>query len=74
MVGTFMDMCHSNNWVVAQKRTITQPALIAHDLPLGLAIPNFFYDAHVKALEMEIVGSMVPRLPFLVSGHNTKIA
>ena len=48
--------------------------LLAHDPHLGLTIPNFFYEAHVQAPEMEIVGSMVPGLPFLVSGHNTKIA
>ena len=48
--------------------------LLAHDPHLGLTIPNFFYEAHVQAPEMEIVGSMVPGLPFLVSGHNKKIA
>ena len=69
-----MGMGHSNNWVIAPKRTITQAALLAHDPHLGLAIPNFFYEAHVQTPEMEIVGSMVPGLPFLVSGHNTKIA
>ena len=58
----------------APKHTITQAALLAHDPHLGLTIPNFFYEAHVQAPEMEIAGSMVPGLPFLVSGHNTKIA
>ena len=70
----FMGMGHSNNWVIAPKRTVTQAALLAHDPHLGLAIPNFFYEAHVQTPEMEIAGSMVPGLPFLVSGHNTKIA
>ena len=70
----FMGMGHSNNWVVAPKRTVTQAALLAHDPHLGLAIPNFFYEAHVQTPEMEIAGSMVPGLQFLVSGHNTKIA
>ena len=56
----FMGMGHSNNWVVAPKRTVTQAALLAHDPHLGLAIPNFFYEAHVQTPEMEIAGSMVP--------------
>lgn len=43
----FMGMGHSNNWVIAPKRTVTQAALLAHDPHLGLAIPNFFYEAHV---------------------------
>ena len=56
----FMGMGHSNNWVVAPKRTVTQASLLAHDPHLGLAIPNFFYEARVQTPEMEIAGSMVP--------------
>ena len=70
----FMGMGHSNNWVVAPTRTVTQAALLAHDPHLGLAIPNFFDEAHLQTPEMEIAGSMVPGMPFLASGHNTKIA
>ena len=59
--------------MVALDRTVTQATSSKRDPHLGLAIPDLFYEAHGQTPEMEITGTMVPGLPFLVSCHNTKI-
>lgn len=65
---------HSNNWAIAPERTASGAAILAHDPHLGLGIPGFFYEAHVRTPEFEIAGGMVPGLPFIAVGHNTQIA
>lgn len=64
----------SNNWVVSGSRTRSGKPLLANDMHLQHAIPNVWYEVHLAAGEYDVAGVSFPGLPFVVSGHNRRIA
>ncbi len=64
----------SNNWVVDGAHSMSGKPLLANDPHLPFGAPGFWYLARLKTPEREIAGGTVPGAPFVVIGHNDRIA
>ncbi len=70
----------SNNWAVSGSRTESGMPLLANDPHLGVSMPSVWYQIglNVPAGEahpaIQLSGVTVPLLPFIIIGHNGKIA
>ncbi|HSS95539.1 MAG TPA: penicillin acylase family protein, partial [Terriglobales bacterium] len=64
----------SNNWVVSGAHTVSGKPLLANDMHLGHQMPNLWYEAHLKSGAIDVVGVTLPGLPYVIVGHNQRIA
>jgi penicillin G amidase len=64
----------SNDWVVAGAHTVTGKPLLSNDMHLHHQMPNLWYEAHLHAGDYNVVGVTLPGLPFVIVGHNDRIA
>jgi penicillin amidase len=64
----------SNNWVIAGRRTATGRPLLANDPHLQLEFPGIWYEMHLVAAGLDVTGVTVPGTPFVILGHNARIA
>jgi penicillin amidase len=64
----------SNSWVVAGSHTVSGRPLLANDPHLGVEMPAIWYEAHLVAPDLDVAGVTIPGLPFVVIGHNQRIA
>ncbi len=64
----------SNSWVIAGSRTASGRPLLANDPHLGVEMPSIWYEVHVIAAGLDVAGVTLPSTPFVVIGHNTRIA
>ncbi len=65
----------SNNWAVAGKKSTTGMPLMANDMHLGLFAPGIWYQMHqVVDGKVNVTGVAVPGQPFIIAGHNDRIA
>jgi len=64
----------SNNWVVSGEHTVTGKPMLSNDMHLNHQMPNLWYEAHLHCGDYEVVGVTLPGLPFVVVGHNRRIA
>jgi penicillin amidase len=49
-------------------------ALVANDLHTPFSTPTRFYEAHLTSPSLNVVGLMLPGMPFVLSGRNDKCA
>ena len=73
------DMCvpGSNNWVVSGEHTASGKPLLSNDMHLGHSIPDPWYEAHLTkgdGQDYDVAGVTLPGLPFMMVGHNRRIA
>ena len=65
----------SNNWAVAGKKSTTGMPLMANDMHLGLFAPGIWYQMQqVVDGKVNVTGVAVPGQPFIIAGHNDRIA
>jgi penicillin amidase len=64
----------SNNWVMAGRKTASGRPLLANDPHLQLEFPGVWYEMHLVAAGLDVIGVTVPGTPFVVLGHNSRIA
>jgi penicillin G amidase len=65
----------SNNWVVAGSKSETGKPIFSNDMHLGLSSPGIWIQMHqVIPGKLNVTGVAVPGEPFIVAGHNEKIA
>jgi penicillin amidase len=64
----------SNNWVVSGAHTVSGKPLLSNDMHLGHQMPNLWYEAHLHCGAFEVAGVTLPGMPFVVVGHNQRIA
>ena len=64
----------SNNWVVSGAHTATGKPLLANDTHLELSVPSIWYELHLTAPGWNVAGFTFPGAPFVVIGHNDRIA
>ncbi len=64
----------SNNWAVAGSHTVTGKPLLSNDMHLGHQLPSTWYEMHLHAGDYNIVGFSLPGMPFIIVGHNQRIA
>ena len=65
----------SNSWVVSGERTTTGRPILCNDPHLVPGVPSIWYAAHVQAGDdFEASGVTMPGMPFVIIGHNKRIA
>jgi penicillin amidase len=64
----------SNNWVVSGQHTVTGKPMLSNDMHLHHQMPNLWYVAHLRAGDYNVAGVTLPGLPFVIVGHNERIA
>lgn len=64
----------SNGWAVTGPRTRNGKALLANDPHLRFRNPALWYLVRIRAPGLSMTGATVPGVPFLVLGHNQRIA
>ena len=64
----------SNDWVISGAHTVTGKPLLCDDMHLGHQMPNLWYEAHLRAGALDVAGVTLPGMPYVIVGHNQKIA
>jgi penicillin amidase len=64
----------SNDWVVSGSHTVTGKPLLSNDMHLGHQMPNLWYEAHLKSGSFDVAGVTLPGMPYVIVGHNQRIA
>jgi penicillin G amidase len=64
----------SNEWAVDGRHTATGAPLLAGDPHLAFGFPGIWYLARIDMPNRVLAGATAPGVPFLVLGHNGKIA
>ncbi|MDP1570611.1 MAG: penicillin acylase family protein [Vicinamibacterales bacterium] len=64
----------SNSWVIAGTKTASGRPLLANDPHLQIELPSVWYEQHVVAAGLDVRGMAIPGVPFVVIGHNSRIA
>lgn len=64
----------SNEWAVDGTQTSTGAPLLAGDPHLAYALPSVWYLARIETPGGVLAGATAPGVPFLVIGHNGRIA
>ncbi|HVO60441.1 MAG TPA: penicillin acylase family protein [Terriglobales bacterium] len=64
----------SNNWVVSGAHTVLGKPLLSNDMHLNHQMPNLWYEVHLRAAGLDVVGVSLPGMPFVIVGHNQRIA
>src|SRR4029453_8733099 len=54
--------------------TATGRPLLANDPHLNVEMPSIWYEAHVIAADVDVAGVTLPGTPFIIIGHNKRIA
>ena len=64
----------SNSWVVHGSRTSSGRPLLANDPHLMIEMPSVWWEVHVTSDTLDVAGATIPGIPFVVIGHNARIA
>ena len=64
----------SDEWAVDARHSATGAPLLAGDPHLAFGAPGFWYLARIETPDGVLAGATAPGVPFLVLGHNGKIA
>jgi penicillin amidase len=64
----------SNAWVLSGKLTASGRPLLANDPHLRFSAPATWYQVHLKAPGLNVIGVALPGLPAVIIGHNERIA
>lgn len=69
----------SNDWVVAGAHTVSGKPLLSNDMHLMQQMPSLWYEAQLEitapgAADFDVAGFTLPGLPFVLVGHNQRIA
>ena len=65
---------NSNNWVLAGGRTRNGRPILANDPHLQIEFPSVWYEMHLVATGLDVIGVTIPGVPFVALGHNARIA
>ncbi|HET9148049.1 MAG TPA: penicillin acylase family protein, partial [Acetobacteraceae bacterium] len=64
----------SNEWAVAGPRSATGAPLLAGDPHLGFQFPGLWYLVRIDTPHRTLAGASAPGVPFLIFGHNRRLA
>ncbi len=64
----------SNNWVVDGTLTASGAPILCNDPHLGQSIPSVWFECHLIAGDIDVVGASFPGSPGVIIGHNQHIA
>src|SRR4030095_5656440 len=64
----------SNNWAVSGKKNADGFPILANDPPLGLTLPNIWYEMEIHTPDISVHGVSLPGLPYVILGFNDSMA
>jgi len=64
----------SNNWAVDGSMTLSGAPMLCNDPHLGQAIPSIWFECHLVAGDIDVVGASFAGSPGIIIGHNQHIA
>jgi penicillin amidase len=64
----------SNDWVVSGAHTTTGKALLSDDMHLPHSLPGIWYEVQLHSGDFNVEGFSLPGVPFIIVGHNQRIA
>lgn len=64
----------SNAWVVSGERSASGKPLLANDPHLSHFLPGLLLQLHLKAPGLDVIGVTVPGVPWVLAGHNERVA
>jgi len=66
----------SNNWVVSGAHTVSGKPLLSNDMHLDYGVPGIWYEVQleVPVKGFDVAGVSLPGAPFVIVGHNQRIA
>jgi penicillin amidase len=64
----------SNCWAVSGNLTTSGKPILANDMHLMLSLPSIWYENHLVCGPFEVAGITAPGVPFIITGHNRKVA
>lgn len=64
----------SNNWVVDGSMTTTGAPIVCNDPHLGQTAPSIWFECHLTAGDIDVVGASFPGSPGVIIGHNRHVA
>lgn len=64
----------SNAWVVSGDRTVSGKPMVANDPHLTHLLPSIMLQLHLKAPGLDVIGVTVPGIPYILAGHNGRVA
>jgi penicillin amidase len=70
----FQNTGESNNWVVDGAKSTTGKPILANDPHLRAQIPSVWYEVHLKAPGINVIGAIFPGSPYVAIGHNDRVA
>jgi len=75
-MGDTCEVCipGSNNWVISGAHTVTGKPLLSNDMHLPHRVPGTWYEIQMHSGDFNVEGFSLPGLPFVVVGHNQRIA
>ena len=65
---------NSNNWVIAGRKTKSGRPILANDPHLQIEFPSVWYELHLVAAGLDVIGVTIPGVPFVAIGHNARVA
>ena len=65
---------NSNSWVLANRRTKAGRPMLGNDPHLQIEFPSVWYEMHLVAADLDVVGVTIPGVPVVALGHNARIA
>ncbi len=65
---------NSNSWVIGGGRSATGRPMLANDPHLLVEFPSHWYEMHLVAAGLDVTGVTIPGIPFVIIGHNRRIA
>lgn len=72
MTGVFHG---SNNWAINKHKANNGAAIMCNDMHLGFGAPGIWYQMHYTVPgKLDVTGVIVPGEPFIICGHNDRIA
>lgn len=72
--GLFSGRGASNGWVVDGTKSESGKPMLANDPHLRIQIPSVWYEVHLKAPGINVIGATFPGTPYVIIGHNEKVA
>jgi penicillin amidase len=65
---------NSNSWVLAARKTRGGRPMLANDPHLQMEFPSVWYEMHLVAADLDVIGVTIPGVPLIVIGHNARVA
>lgn len=64
----------SNGWVIGGARSASGASMLVNDPHLPHMLPSIMFQQHVRCPAYEVIGVTVAGLPYVLIGHNRKVA